>query len=135
MMKAVHRRFGLVFLALGVIAVGGCGQSAPKLVPVSGMVVNGDKPVANATIQFAPESSQEGQGLDAIAQTDKKGHFTVQTVPYGKGAVVGRYKVTVYSEGPARLLIPAKFQAISTTTLRVDIVAPGTEDLKLDLSK
>lgn len=134
-MKSVYRRCWLVFLALWAISGWGCGKPGPKLVPVSGIVVNGDKPIANATIQFAPDPSQAGQALDAIAQTDGEGHFAVQTVPHGKGAAVGHYKVTVYSEGPARRLIPAKFTGISTTTLHVNVAEPGTNDLKLDLSK
>jgi hypothetical protein len=133
-MKSVCRRLGLVFLALGMATGWGCGKPPPKLVPASGVLVNGDKPIASVTVLFAADLSTGGQNFDAYASTDAQGQFTLYTGQHGKGAVAGHYKVSVTSEGPHRL-IPAKFTQFSTSTLQVDIPENGTNDLKLDLGK
>lgn len=124
---------GLAALAL-CVAGGGCGKAGPKLVPVSGIVTNGDKPVPSAIVQFAADISQGG-GLDAYGQTDADGRFTLQTIPHGPGAMVGSYKVVVTTDGPGARLIPRKFTDLGSTTLYVEIREGGSTDLKLDLGK
>jgi hypothetical protein len=133
-MKSVYRRFRPVLLAFCVATGWGCGN-APKLVPVSGVVVNGDKPVARATISFAADIPQGGQALNAYGSTDDEGRFTLRTVSGGKGAPAGRYKVILTTDNPSRRLIPATITDLSTTTLVVDVPEGGTRDLRLDLSK
>jgi hypothetical protein len=133
-MKSVCRWLGLVFLMLGIAMNGGCGKVEPKLVPVSGVLVNGDKPIPSVSVVFSADISTRDLNCDAYAQTDAQGKFTLYTSQRGKGAAAGHYKVSVTSEGPHRL-IPAKFTQFGTTTLHVDIPENGTNDLKLDLSK
>ena len=134
MIKSVSRSLRLVFLALWIPTVWGCGKPEPKLVPVSGVVMNGGRPIASATVLFAADISKKGETLDAYAETDAQGKFTLFTAQRGKGATVGHYKVSVTSEAPNRL-IPAKFNQFGTSTLEVDVPETGTNDLKLDLSK
>jgi hypothetical protein len=134
-MKSVCRRLGLVFLALGIAAGWGCGKPGPKLVPVSGVVVNGTRPVSRAAISFAADTSQGGETLDAYGSLDGEGHFTLQTVSRGMGAPPGRYKVVITTDGPSSRLIPASITALHSTPLVVDVPEDGTQDLKLDLSK
>jgi hypothetical protein len=134
-MKSIDRRSGLIFLAFCVGTGWGCGKPVPKLVPVSGVVVNGNKPVARVALSFAADISQGGQTLDAYSSTDEEGRFTLQTVSHGKGAPAGRYKVVLTTDGPSARLIPPKFTSLSTTTLMVDVPERGVQDLKLDLSK
>jgi hypothetical protein len=135
MMKCVCCWFRFVFLLLCITTGWGCGKPAPKLVPVSGIVVNGDKPIPWVTVLFAGSRSKEGQNLDAYAQTDAHGSFTLYTgQQQAKGAAVGHYKVSVTSESP-HPLIPAKFNQFGTTTLEVDVPEGGANDLKLDLRK
>src|SRR5262249_22414335 len=134
-MKSVYRRYGLVFLAVWVATGFGCGKPGPKLVPVSGIIVNGDKPVAGAAVQFAADISQGSETLDAYGATNGEGRFTLKTVSHGKGAMAGRYKVIITTDGPARRLIPTGITDLHSATLVVDIPQDGTQDLKLDLSK
>jgi hypothetical protein len=134
-MKSVGRRLGLVFLACWVATGGGCGKPALKLVPVSGVVVNGNKPVARVALSFAADISGGGQTLDAYGSTDGEGRFTLETVTQGKGAPAGRYKVVITTDGPSGRLIPASITSLSTTPLVVDVPEDGVQDLKLDLSK
>ena len=84
-MKSVYRRSAWVFLTLCAATGWGCGKSPPKLVPVGGVVVNGNQPVARATISFAADISQSGETLDAYGSLDGEGRFSLQTVSNGKG--------------------------------------------------
>jgi hypothetical protein len=134
-MKPSVRRCLLIFVA-GWVAIGlGCGKPGLKLVPVSGVVVNGTKPVGRAAISFAADVSQGGETLDAFGSLDEQGRFDLQTVSGGKGAPAGRYKVVIATDGPASRLIPASITSLVTTTLVVDVPENGVQDLKLDLSK
>src|SRR5262249_9413379 len=121
-MKSVYRQRGLVLLAYVAMAWS-CGKPPPRLFPVSGVVVNGNKPVSRAAISFAADISQGGETLDAYASTDAEGRFNLQTVTHGKGVPAGRYKVVISTDGPSSRLIPAKFTDLSSTTMIVDI--PG----------
>jgi hypothetical protein len=134
-MKPVTRWQALFFLACSLAAGWGCGKPALKLVPVSGVVVNGNKPVARAAISFAADISQGGETLDAYGSLDGEGRFSLQTVSGGKGAPAGRYKVVITTDGPSSRLIPASITSLVTTTLVVDVPEDGVQDLKLDLSK
>jgi hypothetical protein len=134
-MKSVYPRYGLAFLACWAATGWGCGKPGLKLVPVSGVVVNGTKPVSRAAISFAADISQGGETLDAYGSLDGEGHFTLQTVTRGMGAPPGRYKVVITTDGPSSRLIPTSITALHSTPLVVDIPEDGTQDLKLDLSK
>jgi hypothetical protein len=134
-MKAVFHRQGLVVLAFCAATGWGCGKPGPKLVPVGGVVVNGDKPVSHAAVSFVAEISGRGPTLDAYGPTDGEGRFTLQTVSHGKGAPPGRYKVAITTTSPSGRLIPASITAHRSTPLVVDVPEGGAPDLKLDLSK
>ena len=133
-MSSVYRRRGLVFLALCALTGGGCGKGL-KLVPVSGVVVNGNKPVSRATIAFAAEAPPGTQTLDGYGSTDEEGKFTIQTITQGPGVPAGRYKLVLHSETASARLIPGSITSLTTTPLVVDIPEDGTQDLKLDLGK
>ncbi len=129
------RRFAQVVLVCGLVAAWGCGKPAPKLVPVSGVVLHGTTPVSRAAISFAAEISQGGETRDAYGSTDDQGRFTLQTVTDGKGAPVGKYKVVITTDGPSGRLIPKTVSDLTTTPIEVEVKEGGTQDLKLDLSK
>jgi hypothetical protein len=134
-MKSVLRRPGLVLLAACVVAAWGCGKPGLKLVPVSGVVVNGNKTVSRATLAFAAEAAPGSQTLDGYGSTDGDGKFTIQTVLQGPGVPAGRYKVVLHSETASARLIPTSLTSLTTTPLIVEIPEDGTDDLRLDLSK
>src|SRR5262245_43119948 len=130
-------RWRLVPLAFCLAALG-CGKGGPKLVPVSGVVVNGAKPVPAAMVQFSSDVAGSGkeEAFDAYGHTDEQGHFTLRTQTYGPGAALGRYKVVITCyDGPGAGLIPRQFTDRGTTTLNVEVKEGGLQDLKLDLSR
>jgi hypothetical protein len=71
------------------VAFAGCGTS-PTLVPVTGILTHGGKPVPNAGIRFVPENGRPSTG-----QTDEEGRFTLNYDREHDGAVVGKHKVWV----------------------------------------
>src|SRR6516165_7121349 len=106
-MNPLIRGSVLFCLVIGVALGSGCAKSKLKRVPVSGVVVNGTKPVSRVAMSFAADTSGGGETLDAYGSTDGEGRFTMQTVTHGPGAPPGRYKVIITTDGPSGRLIPA----------------------------
>lgn len=77
-------------LILGLVsgAVTGCGSKGPEIVPVSGTVTQGGKPIGGLLINFEP-----GDGRPSWAQTDAAGKFVVKYDDTIQGAKVGTHKV------------------------------------------
>jgi hypothetical protein len=137
-MRRLSRWQGPVLVAFCLAASWGCGKPAPRLVPVTGTVVNGDKPVPAAMVQFSADIPGTGkeEAYDAYGQTNAQGNFILRTQTHGDGAALGWYKVVITCyEGPGVRLIPRQFTDRGTTTLKVEVTEGGLKDLKLDLSK
>jgi hypothetical protein len=91
------------------IACGGCnrGPTLPKAVPVSGTVTLDGKPLAGASIRFAPIESTPGTG--ARGSTDNNGKYDVRDRSGEKGVAVGKYRVTIYfSDGGLTSQTPSR---------------------------
>ncbi|MCP4169602.1 MAG: carboxypeptidase regulatory-like domain-containing protein [Fuerstiella sp.] len=69
---------------------GGTGGGQPVF-PVSGTVTMFGKPLAKATVAFAPQADQ----ATAIGTTDNAGNFKLSTYEHEDGAAEGSYKVVV----------------------------------------
>ncbi|MCS7239170.1 MAG: carboxypeptidase-like regulatory domain-containing protein [Thermoguttaceae bacterium] len=143
-------RFG--FCAFGFAVIGlvfwaaGCGQSGPKLVPVSGRVTIGGRPVANVAVFFiGPDKKTIGVG-----KTDSDGRYQLQN-----GALAGTNQVYFSTGGaevedPAQLAvveaagtqapaktkspIPAKFLDPLNPQLTFNVPAGGTTEANFDLT-
>jgi hypothetical protein len=138
------RRMWLVqALAGGALAAGlaGCGESV-DVVPVSGTLTRGGKPLAGFIVTFQPTS-----GRPSVSPTDQNGHFDLKYTFEKKGALRGRHKVHIqhpsdFGGGEAATeskLTPseikeviAKYGSAEVTPLIVEIDGPKTLDLKLD---
>lgn len=82
-------------------ALPGCGESVavpnwPDVVPCTGTVTMGGKPLTQTMVMFIPDGSTQGPG--GSAQTDDSGKYTIssrntngETVP---GIIPGKYKVS-----------------------------------------
>jgi hypothetical protein len=85
----------LRFLAATALLLGlvGCGDGL-KRVPVQGKVTATGQPLDNATVQFIPAGSTQGEG--GIGVSDPDGNFTLTGSRAGaQGVVPGEYKVRV----------------------------------------
>jgi len=119
-------------LALLAAASSGCGKDSPRLVPAGGLILYQDRPVAGVLVYFEPEHA-EGNTAGYIARgvTGGDGSFTLQTHPYGKGAMPGSYRIYF----PANSGLPGQYGDFDPTPLRAVVPAEGKADLMINLTE
>ena len=132
----ISRRFSQ--FAVGFVVIGICACSGDKRTttyPVSGQVLEGTRPVANATVILHPVGDVGGDVVKPRGTTRADGTFTLTTFDGNDGAPAGDYRVTVEQwlagrpdEGPSSRL-PAKFARPETSGLTAT-VGTGPTDLK-----
>ncbi|MEO2013636.1 MAG: carboxypeptidase-like regulatory domain-containing protein [Fuerstiella sp.] len=84
--------FALLMTTQLLVGCGGGGATGGQPVfPASGTVTMFGKPLAQATVAFAPQGNQP----TAIGTTDAEGNFKLTTYDFGDGAAEGSYKVVV----------------------------------------
>ncbi len=77
------------FLCLAALLAVGCGKKGPDVVPVTGRITKGGKPVSFVTVTFWPE-----RGRASMARTDADGHYELEfSKDIPMGAVPGQHKV------------------------------------------
>jgi hypothetical protein len=92
MTKFVSNRVSLAWGALlAAVICAGCGPSGPDVVPVSGRITKGGRPVSIVAVQFYPE-----QGRPSSARTDNDGRYELEfSEDIPKGAVPGKHRVSI----------------------------------------
>jgi hypothetical protein len=125
--------------------LGGCSSEPYRIAAVSGRVTLNGKPLANASVTFAPVpvKGSDEPGPSSAAITDADGRYTLRTIGTDKtGAVVGKHMVRIALVGdtpdPAddrpikeRGQLPMKYNA--KTELQFDVSAGGTDSANFDL--
>lgn len=92
-LKALLRvRASLVLATLGLLAVTGCGESGPEIVPVSGQVTIDGEPLTRGNIQVIPQGYRAASG-----KIGPDGRFTLTTYKAGDGVVRGTHQVAISS--------------------------------------
>ena len=87
-------------LLAGLLVCVGCGEKpASGTVPVTGLVMLDDKPVAGATVSFSPDAKG---GRAAVGTTDASGRYTLTTKKPGDGAMPGAYTVMITKTAEAQ---------------------------------
>ena len=141
----IHRlRFQtLAFLLTGTVAaLAGCTREPgrPPTYAVAGKVLNGNKPVANATIVFHP-ADPTPDAVKPRGTTRADGTFTLTTYDGNDGAPAGEYRVTVEQwlagrpdDGPSNRLNP-KLSKPDSSGLRATVSAAPTELKPFDVKK
>ncbi len=74
-MKIVQQLIGVLLVTGGFVFMLGCGDSGPKLEPVSGKVLKDGKPMTNVSITMVPVST----GLAAMGTADSSGNIRILT--------------------------------------------------------
>lgn len=95
-MPSVMVRGGVLSALFGLCAfVAGCGDSGPKLYPVTGKVTVNGNPLSSGTVVFNPDKAKGNTfGGICVGELSSDGAYTLQT--NGKpGAPAGPYKVTI----------------------------------------
>jgi hypothetical protein len=104
-----------------------------------------DKPLANATVVFQPDSKDKNPGPGSAGKTDAQGQFVLQVMTgNAKGAIVGKHKVsiTAYEGGKEvpssgsdavfrKALVPLKYNA--QTELTFEVPSGGSTQADFDL--
>jgi len=125
-----------VALAVSAVVLSGCGGGSEfATAKVRGKVTFKGQPVANASVDFAPQKAADsgkgaggGQpGKSASGMTDKDGVFVLSTYAPGDGAVVGKHRVAV-SSSDIKKPLPGK-----TPPNLVLEVKSGSNDLTIEL--
>lgn len=119
----------LIFLAAATsfsLPMLGCGQSGPRTVKVSGVVLVDGQPLnlppgVQAFVQFVPSGARPASG-EIDPQT---GRFTLTTAKPGDGCVVGQHKVAVIIRATVGTesisLIDEKYSRPETSGITVNI--------------
>jgi hypothetical protein len=83
------------FLTVGfLLFAAGCGGT--NIVPVSGRVTMGNRPISGAQVMFEPLSQELNPGPGSRGVTDSDGRFTLELMTGNrKGALVGKHKVSI----------------------------------------
>jgi hypothetical protein len=142
-MQGTHRRPGWysAVLLLGGALAGCSGSGGEVLVPVTGQLTVGDRPLTTGSVSFRPDTSQGNTSQHhpngAVAADGK---FELYVPPARKGAPPGWYKVvvTAYDDPqpgkPLKSFIDFKYSDEKTTPLKIEVIAnpePGRYDFKL----
>ncbi len=110
----------------------GCGQSGPKLEPVSGKILKDGKAMTNVAVSLVPE----GAGIAAIGTADSSGTIVVQTNGRS-GAMQGKYKIGVTeptrpmteeslkSGSPPPLSFDRKYESPQTSGFEFEVPSGG----------
>lgn len=119
-------------VAAAFLALAGCGDGGPKIVPVSGTVTLDGQPLTYGHVQVMPAGWRPASG-----RLDGSGRFTLTTTAPNDGCAVGTHPVVVLageSLTPETMKwhAPSKYADVSTSNLTVTISGP-TDDLKIEL--
>jgi hypothetical protein len=119
-------------VAVGFLALSGCGESGPQIVPVSGTVTIDGQPLTYGHVQVLAAGWRPASG-----RLDGSGRFTLTTTAPNDGCAVGTHPVVVLageSLTPETMKwhAPSKYADVSTSGLTVTITGP-TDDLKIEL--
>ncbi len=131
--------------AFAVFCMTGCGGGEDfRVAPVSGKITMDGKPLANVSINFQPEGTdQKLTGSGSYGKTDEEGRYTLAVTTTGDpGAVVGRHSVSITTPEPEEAEaddafvfhdpIPARYNY--ATTLSFEVPADGSEEADFKLT-
>jgi hypothetical protein len=122
----ISRRIGTAVLACALVTLVGCGGL--RVVPVTGKVMLGDKPLAGAVVSFNPDQAKGNtHRVSSTGRIDKDGHYEIYTddgSKVRKGAPPGWYKVTLMTglPGAPALEIDGKYLDMEKTPFSVEVV-------------
>jgi hypothetical protein len=111
----------------------GCGGL--NLVPVSGKVMLGNKPLTGGAVSFNPDPAKGNNArVMCIGRINAQGRYELTTSGVngsdtGKGAPLGWYKVTLITTLPGEQPIPvhSKYTDPERTPLSIEVVAEPSQ--------
>ena len=117
----------------------GCGgPKMPDVVPVTGTVTMGGKPVEGATVTFMAK----GAPRVSSGTTDAQGKFSLSTYEPNDGAIPGENSITVTKfvkaaddapDAQPKNELPSKFASVMTSGLKREVKEGEANDFTIDL--
>lgn len=122
----------VAIVAVATVALTGCGDGGPKMVPVAGTVTIDGQPLTYGQIQVLPNGWRP-----ASSPIGSDGRFMLTTTVSGDGCPVGTHNVVILageqlSADAMKWHAPKKYADPKTSKLTVTITGPTT-DLKIEL--
>ncbi len=119
--------------ALLLLALAGCGDGGPKVVPASGVVTIDGQPLAYGYIQVMPTGSRPASGRIGL-----DGRFTLTTTAPGDGCAVGTHTAAILAgESVSAVAMkwhaPKKYADRTASNLTVTVTGP-TDALRIELT-
>ena len=116
------------------MAAAGCGGAGVTLGDVEGVVMLDGQPLANATVEFVPDTSVKNV-RPSVGETGPDGKYKLRFTRERTGAVVGKHKIliTTFSptgDGKFKERVPAIYNTASTLVREVQ---PQANWLDFDL--
>lgn len=120
-------------LAAALVGLVGCGDSGPKIVPVSGTVFIDGQPLTYGHIQVVPTGWRPASG-----RIGADGRFTLTTTEPNDGCAVGTHAVAILAGESitpenTKWHAPQRYADAKSSNLSVTITGPTT-DLKIELT-
>ena len=109
--------------------VTGCGESAPDVTPVHGVITLDGAPLNHAIITFQPVGKSP-----AVGNSDENGRYDLMYKRGVMGAPVGECVVTIFIDtynNPQKLVIPPRYNTESELKREV---ARGENEFNFDLT-
>jgi hypothetical protein len=113
--------------ALLAAALAGCGPAPPKLVSVTGKVVQKGTGLSAGVVYLHPAPGNTWAGEPPSSQLQLDGSFTLATYPHGNGAPPGEWKVTLSPALAGRIHHP-EYGDPAKTPLSLKVPDEGVKD-------
>ncbi|MBY0231060.1 MAG: hypothetical protein K2W96_17385 [Gemmataceae bacterium] len=116
---------------LPLVLLAGCG-GGPRLAPVAGKVSMAGRAVTAGSVYLHPAPGNEWKGEPPSSVLQVDGSFTMKTYPYGDGAPLGKWKLTLGPPLSARLGKPELGDA-GKSPWTVDVGAEGVKGAEYEV--
>lgn len=127
-----------MFFSSACTLIGGCSTHDHPLVPATGTVILDGKPLTLGVVIATAEN-----GRDARGDIAPDGSFSLETRPWGQGALVGVHRVSVKAyklndpsnpESMGVSLVPAKYTNAYNSGISIEVTEDGENDFRIELS-
>lgn len=125
-------------LALLLVALTGCTNSAPQVVEVHGTVTYRGAPLKSGNIFFQPKDAKVSPARPVSASIAPDGTYSLRAFPGRDGVLPGEYLVAVdshtdtFREADTVYLVPKRYVKAQTSGLTANVPADAKEPVAIN---